>query len=457
MSAPTAARRHPHVRLGIDVGDERRDIALRPDMQLGDAMRSALLPVGDEGVVVLDSSGRQVPLDVAVGDVVTDGGLLHVVRRAAPGARGRRWAAQRQDVVLRRPPAQRGALATAAALGIVAAVVGLAPGALENLPATIAATLLGAAAVATVLTRTAEPAASVAGPTLGFAAAVLVLNPTDSSSTRLAVTAGLVVATLLAGARLLVSKTARTTDDLAGPLFTTCAAIAVVQAAVLLAALPAVLAAAVLVGAAPLVVRLAPQLSITVPDEQLIDLSRVSRMALSVRARPTRPLGRVNDRLVLRTVATAERRKQVATLVASVLAPALLPWVLISAWSTGSGTVSRVAAAVLVACLVGAFTLGPRGQRGRTARWAPRLAGSFVLVEAAVLAPVPGARIGLAIGALVLALVFAALVPSVGRGRQSVLVSHLGDGLELLAVSLSLPAALCAANLIDTLRTVASG
>jgi hypothetical protein len=156
-------------------------------------------------------------------------------------------------------------------------------------------------------------------------------------------------------------------------------------------------------------------------------------------------------------VASAERRKDVATLIASVLPLVLLPWVLSAAWAVGSGTAPRVAGAVLVACVVGAFGLGPRGQRGRAARWAPRCAAAVVLVEASVLAPVPDAwRTGLAIGSLVLVLVLAALVPAVARGQRSVLMSHLGDGLEGLAVALSMPAALCAADLVETLRKVAS-
>ena len=66
-------------------------------------------------------------------------------------------------------------------------------------------------------------------------------------------------------------------------------------------------------------------------------------------------------------------------------------------------------------------------------------------------------RLGIAVGVLVLVLVFAALVPAVARGQRSVLMSHLGDRVEGLTVALSLPAALCAADLVDTLRKVASG
>ncbi|GIG20558.1 hypothetical protein Cch01nite_12820 [Cellulomonas chitinilytica] len=458
MSTPTAARRDPHVRFGIEVGAERRDIALRPDVRVGDAMRSALLPVGDEGVLVLDSTGRAVPLDTAVGAVVADGGLLHVVRRAVPRGRAKRWAAERQDVVLRRPPVQTGALAVATALGAGTAVAALLPGTLGAWSATVAAVALGIGALAAVLVAAAGPAAAVAGPTLGFATTVLALDAADPATARLSVTAGLVVATLLAGARLLVSRSSGTPDDLAGPLFAALAAVAVVQAVTLLAALPSVVGAAALVGAAPVVVRLVPQLSIAVPDEQLIDLSRVSRTALSVRTPRVRSLGRVNERLVLRTVASAERRKDVATVVATVLPVALLPWVLATAWSAGSTTAAGVAGSVLVTCVVGAFALGPRGQRGRAARWAPRVGAAVVLVEAALLAPVPDRwRVATTIGALVLALAFAAVVPAVARGQRSVLLSHLGDRVEGLAVALSLPAALCAADLVDTLRKVASG
>ncbi|NKY12599.1 hypothetical protein, partial [Cellulomonas hominis] len=102
--------------------------------------------------------------------------------------------------------------------------------------------------------------------------------------------------------------------------------------------------------------------------------------------------------------------------------------------------------------------LQPRSARGPVARWAPRVAGALVLVEVAVLG---GPRIGadavvVAVACVVLAAVAAAVGVALGRGWRSVVASRVADAVEGLGVVLALPAALVAADVIETLRRVTS-
>lgn len=459
MTAPAAEQVRPaQVRLAVDLGDERRDIALRSDVVLRDALLVAMVPVSFPGVVVLDSTGRQLDLSGLVGAQLADGGVVHVVRPApAPRTRAGRWAAGRPDVVTRRPHPEAGAFALAAALGVTVALVVLltTPG-LDDTFAPIVAALLGVVALAVAVGRSAALAsATLAGPALGFATGVLLIDPSDGPTARLAVTVGLVLATVVAGVRRVATRASRAGADDAGVVLVAVAVAAGVQSAVLLAALPPVVAAAVLVGIAPLGLRILPTLSLSVPDEQLIDLAHVSRTAASVRAQRPRALGRVNERQVGLTVAHAERRKATATVVLSAVPPALLPVVLVS---VSPGTVPWIGALVLSACVVLALVLGPRSARGAVGRWVPRAAASVVLVELAVSAPADASwLVPVAVAALALVVGMTALSIVLGRGWQSVLASRLADALEGLAVVLALPAAAVAADVIETLRKVTSG
>ncbi|WP_456826631.1 hypothetical protein, partial [Cellulomonas sp. P5_E12] len=161
MTAPAAEQVRPaQVRLAVDLGDERRDIALRSDVVVRDALLVALVPVNLPGVVVLDSTGRQLDLSGLVGAQLADGGVVHVVRPApAPRTRAGRWAAGRPDVVTRRPHPEAGAFALAAALGVTIALVVLltTPG-LDDTLAPIVAAVLGVVALAVAVGRPAAPA-----------------------------------------------------------------------------------------------------------------------------------------------------------------------------------------------------------------------------------------------------------------------------------------------------------
>jgi hypothetical protein len=228
--------------------------------------------------------------------------------------------------------------------------------------------------------------------------------------------------------------------------------VAAAQIVGLLAALPVGTAAALVVGLGPLMLRLAPRYALAVPDEQLVDLSQVSRTADSVRAPRPRALGRVSAKLVARTVAGAERRVATACVAACVATVVLVPVVLAA---PAPGSIGRPAAYGLVVLVVLAFTLVPRVTRDPVIRWVPRLAAGALLVELSLGLP-QGWQVPAAVLATLLVLVVAGSGAALARGWRSVVASRLADSIENLAVVLSLPAAIAAGGLIEILRRAVS-
>ncbi|WP_448630264.1 hypothetical protein [Cellulomonas soli] len=445
-------------RLAVHVGAQRLDVALDPDAELGDVLDGLALPLGQ--TMLVDSAGRRLDGRASVGSQLEDGGVVHVAV-PAPGPRGRRGGRLpgHEEAVRRRPPVEAGLLAVGAVAALVATVVVMTSGRASSGAGVVVGAvgcLLGALGCALGRAR-AQTAATVCGPVLGLAAAVLVVAPTDDAGRRLAVVAGLAAAAVIAAARYVAvradrSGSAGAGDDVAGVALVATSATAAVALVGLLLALPVVASAAVLVGAAPLALRALPQSALSVPDEQLVDLARVSRTATSVRGPRPKGLGRVSTAQVVRTVAFAERRKAAGTVVASLVPPLLLPAVLAS---STPGTVGGWGALALTSCVVLAFGLGPRTARGAVARWWPRAAVAVVLLEAVTWAPAD-LRTLLAAAVLALAVGVAALAVPLARGWTSVVASRLADGVEGLGVVLALPAALVAAGAVELLRQVTS-
>lgn len=446
-----------HVRLGLDLGTERRDVALRSDVVLGDALRSALVPVDDPGVVVLDSAGTRLDLSRAAGAQVSDGALVHVVRAGtAPASRAGRWAARRPDVATRRPPPQAGLLAVVVVLATALGAVVLLPGAPRpGALALPAAVVLGLAALLVALARVpATTAATAAALALAASAGAVGVAPVDGPGRRLAVTVALVLAALVGGVRVLVTRAARAGEDDAVVLLAVVATAAVVQSATLLAAVPAVVGTAALVGAGPLVLRALPRLSLAVPDDQLVDLAHVSRTAPSVRSPRPRALGRVAAAQVAGAVGHAERRKDTAVLLVSAVPPLLLPVVLTAA---PAGSMAAVGGLVLGLAAAFAFLAQPRSSRGDVARVVPRVAAAVLLLETLLLGRHGIDGTLLALGLVLVAATVAVLALPLGRGWSSVALSRTVDGFEGLATVLVLPAAAVAGGAVDVVRALASG
>ncbi|MBT0994255.1 hypothetical protein KIN34_08140 [Cellulomonas sp. DKR-3] len=462
MSATAAARvRSAPVRLAVAVGVDRRDVALRADVVLADALRAALVPVGEPGTVVLDSSGRRLDLAAAVGDQLVDGSAVHVLR-PAPAPRGRHGRTLDPSTLSRRPYPRAGLLAIAGGVGLALLVVALLgpSGQPPAVPTALATALVVAALVVAgtgrlrgrATTPSVAVAATVAAPLLAAAAGAWAVLPADAVERRLAVTVALVAAATAAGVRSVVALAARVGDDEAVVVLAALVVVAATQVAGLLLGLPGGTAAAVVVGLGPLMLRLAPRYALAVPDEQLVDLSQVSRTADSVRAPRPRALGRVSERLVARTVAGAERRVAAACVAACVATVVLVPVVLAA---PEPGSIARPASYALVVLVVLALVLVPRVTRDPLIRWAPRLAAGALLVELALGMPA-GWRASAAALAILLLLVVAGVGAALARGWRSVVASRVADVVENLAVVLSLPVAIAAGGLVEILRRAVS-
>lgn len=453
MTVPGPAVLASLTRVAVHLGTRRLDVALDASRTLGELLAAAGVPLVP-GLLVLDTGGRALDLAAPVAEQVEDGSLVHVVA-PAPRPRGRA-ARARAAWVARRPDPQPALLGAAGATAAVLAAVALLDPARHGWLALAAALVLGAAAVLLAVSRVAAvAAASLAAPVLAFAAGVAAVDPAGAADRRLALVAGLVAATGVAAVRFVATRAARRGQDLATVLLVALGVVAALCLAVLLAGLPGVVAAAVLLGLVPVALRVLPVWALSAPDEQLVDLAHVARTAPSVRGPRPRGLGRVNERQVVRTVGAAERRTDAGVLLVCALPPLLAPLVLVAALGDA---VRGWGAVALVVALVVVLTLQPRTARGPVARWAPRVAAALVLVELAALgAPVLGADAALlAVGCVVLALAVSGVGLALGRGWRSVVASRLGDAVEGLGVVLALPAALVAADMIETLRRMTS-
>jgi hypothetical protein len=141
------------------------------------------------------------------------------------------------------------------------------------------------------------------------------------------------------------------------------------------------------------------------------------------------------------------------TLVASILPVVFVPLVLGGGLS-GDPIVFGGTVGMLVTLII-ALVLIPRHHASSALRWLPRVAAMLVLIEVAVafgsslgpIAVVVEAAAFFAIGVAAAAI----LVP-VARGASSLVWSRLGDVLEAIAIALSLPSALLAADVLTILR-----
>jgi hypothetical protein len=453
VTVPGPAVLAPLTRVAVHLGVRRLDVALDASRTLGELLAAAgvtLVP----GLLALDSAGRVLDLAAPVAEQVTDGAVVHVVA-PAPRPRGRA-ARTRAAWVARRPDPQPALLGAAACVAAVLAAVEILDPVHRGWIALVAALVLATGALVLAVSRSAATsAATLVAPVLALAAGVAAVDPAGSADRRLALVAGLVAATGVAAVRYVTTRAMRQGQDPATVLLGAVGTLAVVDLVVLVAGLPGVVAAAVLLGLVPVGLRVLPVMALSVPDEQLVDLAHVARTAPSVRGPRPRGLGRVNERQVVRTVGSAERRTDAGVLLVCALPPVLVPVVLVAALGE---PVRHWGALALVAALVLVLSLQPRTARGPVARWAPRVAAALVLVE---LAAFGGPRLGadavpLAVACVVLALVAGAVSLALGRGWSSVVASRFGDAFESLGVVLALPAALVAADMIETLRRVTS-
>lgn len=201
--------------------------------------------------------------------------------------------------------------------------------------------------------------------------------------------------------------------------------------------------AAVLLGLTPAAYRLLPSYSIDVPDEQLIDVERLSVTAWAARTSRRPASRRIRLGEIEQAVGSAQRTVSTAAV----------------ALAAASNGLPRWGAAIEVALVVIALGLLPRTARSMLDKVAPRPAAGVLLLQLALLLGAHGSAVASTLGTaalLGLGLVAAISATALAGGWLSVRGSRLADVLESLSVVLALPAALIAVDAIATFRRLTS-
>ncbi|WP_460772939.1 hypothetical protein [Microbacterium sp. GXF7504] len=444
-------------RLAIVDGTDRHDLSLPLDATLTEALARLGVRVRPGREVLLEPDGREVSTLTRAEDL-TDGAVLALVD-LTPGPTRRRG----------RPIARREGTDAAAAWWTVcavalllAAVAVLAPGAL---PATAHTWLAGLTGLATVAAgvpyawrarddRRGAAATLLALLSLAFATGALAVPQLPAAADVLAVFAGLVCAAVTAGVLGLVARPPGLHAALTAGT-TTLLVLAGVWGLALVTGLPAAGAAAITLGLTPVALRVLLAGLMEVPPGLFIDYARYQTTRWSVRQQLPEEVHGIGASDAKRLVARSTGRLIAGTVLlctaAGLAAPAALPGF------DGSDPLVLAGRIALVATSVLALLLGARRYGAPVLRWLPRAAASVVVLVAALAltrivdadALVVAAVACLAVGAAV-----AFTVVPVARGARSLFWSRLGDAFEWLAVALSLPAGLLAADIIDVLRGV---
>ena len=445
-------------------GDLRTDAAV----PLDDTLRSALSALGyslEPGRhAVLDRSGAQTDLDTPGADL-QDGSLFSIVDLQLAGGAASAVAAAPVEAL-----DDKGALWwLVGTLAVVIAAVSLIDaatlGTLGNMTERVAAELiLAAGSVASAVlwalrgprNRTGESVAMLAPLALAFAAGVVAIDPAFASSVHLAVVAGLfaagVLATLLAAT--VEALRLRSAAGIAAVVFLTLGS---VWGVTLLAGLDSWSAAAISAGAVPLALRYLPSTLVNVPEGHHIDYKHFMTSRWTVRGVVPESPGSVEIATVRESVDASSARLVTGVVLLSIVAAVFLPLALARPVPTDGfvlgGTIG------LVCTLAIALLLTARHYAMPVLRWVPRAASGMVVLVAAVGATVMFGQLVILVAAaamLVIGVAAAYILVPIAKGARSLAWSRLADVFEWLAVALSLPAALLAADVLNAVRGMMS-
>ncbi|WP_159501993.1 hypothetical protein [Microbacterium sp. 18062] len=443
-------------RIAIVDGADRHDLLIPLDATLNDALRILGIRPEVGRDVLMERDGREVSPLARVEDLA-DGTVLAVVdlsqRITARGRRKRRSAETASDAP--------GAWWTIAGVGVVLSAVSLfAPDAFDPGVRVAVGLLAGLGAVLSGLlfsarARSARPGghpAIIGVLLLAFAAGVTLVPALPAATTTLAVFVGLVSAAVLAALLRLIGRPAALHAEF-GASTTILLTLATVWALALLLHLDAIAPAAATLGLVPVALRILLSSLVDVPPGMFVDYERYQTTRWSVRQTLPDEITSIAASDARDLVARSTGRLIAGTFILCVAAAVCAPLAFPSFDSADPIVMSgRIA---LAATTVLALLLGARRASVPFLRWMPRAAAGTI-IAAAVLAAVRDtgpltmtilAGICLAVGA---ATAFA-VIPA-ARGAQSLFWSRFGDAFEWIAIALSLPAGLLAADAIDILR-----
>ena len=449
MTVETAQRR----RVVIVDGARRHDIAVPPSAVVSDALAAVGLVLQPGRDVLLETDGREIEPTSRVDDL-RDGAVIVLVDLARAVAKGRRATVRREA----RPSGAWWFVGGVAALLAVLTLV--APGALDSSTRQAAGVITaGAALIAGVVFAARAPRAQtqphvavVSILLLAFAGGAGVVPTVPAAGVVLSVFTGLMLAAAVAGVMGLVSGAPALSAEVRAAMVVLLV-LAGVWGAALLLHLDVASAAAVTLGLAPVAHRVLVASLVDVAPGTFIDYARFQSTRWSVRQQVPEEVRSIDaddaDGLVARSTARLTAGTFTVVVAAGAAAFAAFPGF------TGDDPLVLSGRIALVVTVVLAFMLGARKSTVPSTRWMLRL-GAATVVVAVLRAVIPLADAGLLVMLagvfLVVGAATALLVIPAGRGVQSLSWSRAGDAFEWIAIALSLPAGLLAADVVDAVR-----
>ena len=445
-------------RIAVVSADRHVDIAVPLDDSLGEALARVGYSLVPGRHVVLDRNGTEADIH-QLAEKLHDGALFAIVdldqheteqRGHGRGTEldsdsGRLWWMLGTAAVL------------IAMLAILSGGLGASTGGAERIVAGIVLSLGAVASAVTWAVRRRQDAteaalAMLAPAALAFAAGVVLVPVGLEAATHLSLVVGLSAAGILSALLTATVGSGRLRSAM-GTATIILLSLAALWAITLLAGWTPAVAAAISAGSVPLALRFLPTTLVNVPEGYHINYDHFMSNRWTVRGAIPESPGAVRMSQVRSIVDESSARLATGTVLLSVAAAAFLPIALTGPLDSDGfvlgGTIGFVVFVVI------ALTLIPRHGATPVSRWMPRAAAAVILLVATVVfAERFGGFILLAAasGLLLLGLLAAAVLVPIGRGASSLAWSRIADVFEALAIALSLPSALLAADILTLLR-----
>lgn len=442
-------------RIGIRVGEHRRDIIAPESMPLIDVLRASGATIRTSQRIYRERSGEFVDPRSVLGDL-DDGDIVAIVdtRVGAPvrRTRGADDATAQSNAIF--------AWWLMAIAGLVAtAIFFVAPVTQPtgwHYPVFVA--LVGASVISAVFyvrrrrIDTVARGAFALGPAALLAAwAVTVSSPAEFSPIVTLITIAVVQAIFFSVIAVLARYSAERAQ--LSSLGAVAVGVALVLAAVLVLNLPGAVAACVILGAAPLLMRAIPTTMMHVPPGIFIDFAEHQQSRFAVREVIPAAITTVDVKRVTDLVIRSSARMQVITMAACALIVMSVPVVVLPLASVP--LIEFIGRLVLIGCVVLTLALGARKFSSRALKAVMRGTAFVValLTIVVVFAGLPDvARWSIAIGCLLGCLAVATSVILLARGARSVYWSRFADIVEGMALVFALPAAFVGAGLIHAVQ-----
>ncbi|MGF3052652.1 hypothetical protein ACQUSY_01605 [Microbacterium sp. YY-03] len=439
-------------RIGIRVGEHRRDIIAPESMPIIDVLRASGATMRTSQRIYRERSGEFVDPRSRLG-TLSDGDVVAIVDAVAPQRKHR--------------PVDEAVQSNAIFAWWLMGVAGLVSGAIFFVaPATQPAgwfralfiVLVAASVVTSVLyvrrhrTDKVARGAFALGPAALVAAwAVTVSSPAQFSPIVTLITISVFEAVFFS----LIAVLARYSAERAqlNSLGAVAVGVALVLTVVLVLNLRGVVAACIIVGAAPLLLRALPTTMMHVPPGIFIDFAEHQEARFAVREVIPTAITTVDMKRVTDLVTRSTARMHVITMAACALVVVSLPFVVVPLATVPM--IEFIGRVVLIGCLVLTLSLGARRFSSRVLKASMRATAFFaalitIVVVLSGLSEV--ARWSVAIGCLLGCLAIAASVILLARGARSVYWSRFADIVEGIALVFALPAAFVGAGLIQAVQ-----